>query len=300
MNEDSIKSDDYISIPGFKKILVFFLQLFFSFFRRLVEVIKNSKLLLAAGLLSGLIVGYSYYSTRPKFYEVSMISESPMLTKRTVAEMVGQLNQLVKTGSIAKLASALQLTAREASQLSAIDALDLDNDPLKNDTSTRLRQPFKITAAIKENDLADKMQTALVNYFNNKPSLKKIQEDKKEINLQKLSFIDHELATIDSLQSDYNKFLASSKISSTVYNNAFDPAKIYEQSLLLMNEKEKILNWLSTDAQPILVIDEFKSTLAPQSATLFKSLMLGCVAFVGFAFIIGLFYDLEKRMRKYK
>jgi len=300
MSEENIKSEDYISIPGFKKIVIFLLRSFFSLFRLIVDVIRSSKILLACGLVTGLIVGYSYYNTRPKYYEVSMITESALLNKRTIAEMVDQLNQLVKTGSTTKLASELQISEREARQLIAIEALNFDNDPLEKDTSTRKHQPFKINAAIKENDLADKMQTALVSYFNNKPSLKKIQEDKKEIYQQKLVFIDKELAKLDTLKTDYNKFLANSKISVTIYNNAFDPAKIYEQSLKLMEEKEKILEWQSTDAQPILVIDEFKSTLAPQSASMSKSLVLGCAAFVGFSFILGLLFVLEKRIRKYQ
>jgi hypothetical protein len=99
---------------------------------------------------------------------------------------------------------------------------------------------------------------------------------------------------------EYNRFLATSKISATYYNNAFDPAKIYEQSEKLMDEKEKILDWQSTDAMPIVVIDEFKSTLAPQSASLLKSLALGTFAFVGLSFILGLLLDLDKRIRKYK
>jgi hypothetical protein len=178
MNEENIKSDDYINVPGFKKVLIFILRAFFFVFYRVLEVIKNSKLLLLAGLVSGLIVGYSYYTSRPVFYEVSMISESTLLHKRTVAEMLNQLDLLVKTGSYTKLGKEISLSEREARQIRSIGGLTLDNDKLESDTSSKIHQPFKMVATIMESELADKIQTSLVNYFNDKPSLKKMKQDK--------------------------------------------------------------------------------------------------------------------------
>ena len=299
MNEENIKSDDYISIPGFKKIIILILHSFFSVFHQFVDVLKNSKLLLAAGLVTGLVVGYSYYTTRPVFYEVSMIAESTQLYKRTVGEVVKQLDQLIKTQSYSKLAGELNLSDNEARQLSSIAASSLDNESMESDTSTKMHQPFKIVATIRRNDLADKIQLGVVNYLNNKPSVKRMKEDKIRINNIKLALIDRDIAKLDTLKTEYNKFLASSKISTTFYSNAFDPANVYLQSSAILEEKEKLMTWLSTDSLPILVIDEFKTITASQSASLFKSLLWGTAIAVGICFLLGLFIELDRKIKKY-
>jgi hypothetical protein len=299
MNEENIKSDDYISIPGFKKIILLILHSFFTVFHQIVDVIKNSKLLLAAGLVTGLVVGYSYYTTRPVFYEVTMIAESTQLPKRTVGEVVNQLDQLIKTGSHSKLASELNLSDKEARQLSSIEASTFDNESMQSDTSSKMHQPFKIVATIRQNDLADKIQLGVANYLNNKPSIKRLKEDKIRITNIKLALIDRDIAKLDTLKTEYNKFLASGKISTTFYSNAFDPGNIYEQSIAILDEKEKLMTWLSTDSLPILVIDEFKPISAPQSASLFKSLLWGTVIAVGICFLLGLFIELDRKIRKY-
>ena len=61
----------------------------------------------------------------------------------------------------------------------------------------------------------------------------------------------------------------------TFYNNALDPAALYEHSLNLANEKEKILKWLNNESQPILLIDSLKTPATPQSKSLIDLLLIG-------------------------
>jgi hypothetical protein len=299
MNEENIKSEDYISLPGFKKISILILEFIFAISRQIVYTIKNNKLLLATGLVTGLIVGYSYYSSRPVYYEVTMIAESKQLQNNTVSEMIKQLDILLKTQSYQKFGSEVGLTETEARQMLGIRAISLTDDGLENDTSTKIHQPIKIVANIKNSSLADKFQSGVIDYMNNKPSLKKIKEDQVKIYEGKLQFIDNELARLDTLKIEYNHFLASSKISATFYNNAFDPANIYLQSNNIMAEKVLIQSWLSTDSKPIVAIDDFKGTMIPQSVSIVKSLLTG--ALIGFlvCFLLGLFIDLNQKIKKY-
>ena len=65
MNEENIKSEDHIDLPPLKKITIQFLRSIFSVVDLYAEVIRKSKLLLLTGLITGLAVGFSYYSSGP-------------------------------------------------------------------------------------------------------------------------------------------------------------------------------------------------------------------------------------------
>ncbi len=298
MNEN-IKSDDYINLPSPKKVAIKLLILFFDFLYFIAAVVRKSKLLLLAGLISGLILGYFYHKAKPSYFKVSMIAQSTLITKKTVSEMIDQLNLLAKSNSGKKLAGALKLSEQEAAEVLLIDTRTINDEPLKNDTSSKLHVPFKIIAYISSPDITDKLQHSIVDYLNNEPYLKKTKEDQKEIYNGKLAFIENELSKLDSLKREYNRFLSSSKISATFYNNAFNPADIYVQSNNLQNQKEAVLAWLSSESDVIVVIDGFKSTVSHQSGSLLWYLFLGAVAGIALCFLLGFFIELNKRVKKY-
>ncbi|MFI5153325.1 MAG: hypothetical protein ACHQET_08340 [Chitinophagales bacterium] len=300
MNEEKINSEDYIALPSLRKIILIILHYFFALIDQIGEVFRKHKLLMLTGLVSGLVLGYSYFSTRQVYYEVSMVAESPIAYKKTIAQIINSLNQLVKTGSHKKLAAELNLTEFQVQNLLSIAALSLGNEPLDKDSSTLFHQPFKIEAGIKDPEISDSFQIAIVQYLNNKSSLKRMTESQTKFYNEKLAFIDRELQKLDSLKTEYNHFLATSKVSATFYNNAFDPSRAYIQSSDLMNDKEKAVAWLSRDNQPILVIDEFKGPAMPQSTSLMKSLFLGTLITVTCCFFLGLLIELYKKTNRYK
>jgi len=300
MNEENIKREDHIDMPPLKKIAIQFLRSIFSVIDLFAEVIQKSKLLLLTGLITGMVVGFSYYSSRPAYFEVSMIAESSAAYRKTLSEMVKSLNLLIGSGSQPKLASELNISEQQARQISLIEMTGLSNESLENDTSTRYNQPFKITARIHNPGLADTFQNAIEKYLDNKPALKKIKDDQVKFYNEKLAYTDKELAKLDTLKTEYNRFLASSKITSTYYSNDVDPSTIYKQSTELINEKGTILYWLSTNSKPVQVIDEFKSAGLPQSYSLVKSLSFGALIGLGICFLLGLYLELYRKIRNYK
>ena len=60
----------------------------------------------------------------------------------------------------------------------------------------------------------------------------------------------------------------------TFYNNAFDPTDIYVHSYTLVNQRESLLNQINIDGTAISVIDGFKTTSSPQSASVIKYLLV--------------------------
>ena len=300
MNEENIQSDDHIDLPPLKKIAIQILRSIFSVIDLFAEVIQKSKLLLLTGLITGLAVGFSYYSSRPPYFEVSMIAESSAAYRKTLTEMIQSLNALIGSRSQGKLAVMLDISEQQARQISLIEMTGLSKESLENDTSTKYNQPFKIIARIHNPVLTDTFQIAIEKYLNNKPTLKKVQDDQVRFYNEKLAYTDKELAKLDTLKTEYNRFLASAKITTTIYNNAVDPSTIYKQSNDLINEKGIILYWLSTNSKPVQVIDEFKSPALPQSYSLVKSLSFGALVGLGICFLLGLYLELHRKIRDYK
>src|SRR5450432_740567 len=300
MNEENIKSEDYIHLPPLKKICIQFLRFIFLLVDEVLEVFWKFKFLIIVGFIIGSIFGFYLHSSSSNYYEVSMIAESSSLQKRTVSEMVNSLNDLIKTNSYNKLSSELKISEQDTRQINFIGMTTLNNDPIdNNDTSTKFFQPFKLVAHLTKTELTDTFQNALLNYFNNKTNIKRLKEDQIIFYNEKLLFIEKELAKLDSLKTEYTRFLASSKISATFYNNAFDPSTIYIQSDKLITEKELVRTWLSTSAQAILVIDEFKQQATPQSASIKKSLLYGALIGLAICFFLGLYLNLYKKISKY-
>jgi hypothetical protein len=198
------------------------------------------------------------------------------------------------------LAAELDISEQQARQINLLEMTGLSNESMENDTSTKYNQPFKIIARIHNPVLTDTFQHAIEKYLNNKPALKNAQDVQVRFYNEKLAYTDKELAKLDTLKTEYNRFLASSKITTTFYNNAIDPSTIYKQSNELINEKGTILYWLSSNSKPVQIIDEFKSPVSPQSYSLVKSLSFG--AMIGFVicFLLGLYLELYRKIRNYK
>jgi hypothetical protein len=295
MTEENIKREDEIVLPPLKKVTVQFLRFIFSVVDLMLEVLRRSRFLLLIGLIAGLAAGYFFYTSRASYFEVSMIAESSSVHRKTLAEMIKSLNDLIASQSYGKLAAELQISDPEARQITHIEMSSLLDESLENDTSTKFNVPFKVIARIKQTELTDTFQNAIVNYLDNKPMLKKVKEQQVKYYTEKLDFIERELAKLDTLKTEYNRFFASSKITTTYYSNDVDPSNIYKHANELFNEKGAIMSWLISDSKPIQVIDEFKSPTLPQSYSRFKLTIYG--ALIGFCicFLVGLYRYLYRK-----
>ena len=295
MSEKNQLSEDDISLSGFEKSIKQFLRTFFWFLSYLSFVLFRRKYIVLIGLVLGLLLGTFYYVTRPTFYKVSMVVEFNELSKKTYAEMIDQLNMLASSGSSKKLAKELKVSDEVAGKISFIDSKNINNDPLESDTSTRKWQPFKIIVGLKDNTISDTLQAALVNYFNESPLLKKLKQEQRKISIEKLGFLNNELEKLDSLKLEYNRFLSRPN-SATFYNNAFNPAELYEQSSLIAKERETVKRWLSIDSAAVSIIDGFKVATSPQTITLLKSLLiLGGLGFL-IGYLIAFMRETKKRV----
>ncbi len=300
MADQDINREDKIAIPGLKAIIKEILILFFGAISFVFFVARKWKFLMLTGLVLGLLAGYIYYAKKPSYYKVSMVVVFNELTKKTYAEMLDQLDKLTTPESAERLARELKVSPQVAGSILFIDAKNINNGALRLDTSTKTRQPFKIILALANNTSADSLQTGIINYLNNSPYLKKFKEEQRRSFIDKISFIDGELAKLDSLKDEYTRSLASSGKSATIYNNAFDPAEIYVHSNELVDQKQTMLSSINVEGTAISVIDGFKITSSPHSASLLKYLLIiGGIGLIT-GLITGILIETRKRVLQVK
>jgi len=296
MSEQNINHEDQIYIPGIKNIIKQIVGLFFWVFSFFALVANKNKLLLLCGFLLGLLSGYIYYTIKPSFYKTSMVVIHSELTKKTYAEILDQLDKLTNTGSKQRLAEELKLPVELAGNILSIDANNINDEPLREDTSSKVKQPFKIIVELKSNEASDSLQNAIVNYLNNSPYIKRLKEQQNKSYVERILFIERELSKLDSLKDLYTRFLASSRISATFYSNAFNPADIYVHSGNLVIQRETLLKSLNIDRTAISVVDGFKVPSSPQTPSLFIYLLLfGGMGLIA-GFMLGSFYEAEKKV----
>ena len=294
MTESNHPSNDYISIAAIKGVFLNVFSLFAAFISFLFSSVKQYFLLIILLVIAGVLLAYAYYSFSPSHYKTEMIVQHNELTRKTYHGIIENLNNLIGSESYSKLATELKIAESSARKIVLLEAVSINNERLAKDTSTKRIQSFKISALLSDNTIIDTLQLALVKYINNTPFLHNFKEGQKKIYSEQLSFIEKELERLDTLKEKYNRYLLTSKISATFYNNDFDPAGIYKQSIKLSNHKEAILEWFNNESEAISVIDGFKTPFTPQSKKLRDILLIGLLSGFLTGFFIALILSLKK------
>jgi len=296
MSNKDYLPEDQISLNNLRLTVRFLLKLFFRFCSFVGLVIEKGRFIMLVGLLVGAGIGATYYFNTPKYYKGTMIVTASRLYKKTFADIIEQLNSIssIKTGE--SLAGELNVSPQTAAQIRFFDSKNMLDSPLKEDTSTKRDQPFKIIIGLNSVDSIAQLQQALVDYLNNRPYLKHIREEEAKIYTAKLNQIENELAKIDSLKAEFNRFLATSKISATVYSSAINPAEIYEQSINLMREKENAQRVLMVDNYAVSVLDGFKVNLSARPVPLVRLLILTGTMGIILGFVIAFLIETRKKI----
>jgi hypothetical protein len=286
MNEKQYHSEDQINFVGLKNFVYAFLQEFFRFVEFTGTVVRKKLVYLIVGAILGIAVGLLYYYKKPQVYKASMTAIFNKLNPRTYGQVLEDLNSLLATGESTKFAELLQIPADVAAQVILIDGRNMSNRPLTSDTSNRVFQLFKVNVVLANNITIDTLHTALIKYFRNLPYLKNMSEVEMQFQQKRLNVVESDISKLDTLKSEVNRFLAASKVSSNVYNNAINPAEIYEQSILLNKEWENATRLLKIENYPVSLIDGFKVVKVPRSRPLLDLLLIiGSIGlFTGFLF----------------
>lgn len=296
MSEKQRHSEDEINFSGLKSFAFAVLQEFFHFVEFTRVVVRKKLIFLIIGAILGIGLALLYHYKKQQFYTASMVVIFNKLTAKSYGKVVENLNSVVAAGQIELLAKQLQIPVAVASLIIYIDSRNMNDQPLAQDTSSKIFQLFKINLRLASPTNVDTIQSGLLNYFANLPYLKAMTDVERKYHQERLRAIDSDLAKLDSLKSTFNQFLSDSKMPSTTYNNGVNPATIYEQSTLLINQRETIQRLLHVENRPVSLVDGFKLVPAPRARPLPElMLILGSVGlFTGFLF--GLLMETKKQV----
>ena len=302
MNKE-VHPEDNINISAIRSFVITLFRGFFKFLAFSAFVCRTKKLLLLGGLVTGLFLGmFYYYVAQTRYYQASMIMVDTKMPVKVYAGILEQLNMLAKTHSLNRLSNELKLSDANTSNILYFDSRNMMQEPLESDTSTKLNTPFEVIVGIRNNNSPDSIQNALVNYFNSLPYLQQISAVQRTSDSEKIQQITADLDKLDTLKSQYNKFIGSIRIvtptTNPVYNDAINPAQIYAQTLLLMQERERARRELYTENNAVQVVDTIKTADTVHSKSLPELLVIlggGCLLL---AFLTGALIEVKKRVLK--
>lgn len=252
-------------------------------------------------LLIFLVVGAglgtaSYYYTKP-VYASTLVLSSNALSNEFCADLINNLNVLVKDKTPELLAKKLNITISSAQSIKEIE-FENYNEKLKkkyeDKDSIVLGLPFKIKVYAYTTTIFDTLNSELVNYLeNNKYSLirKKIKVD----NINKLrQKIATEIYQIDSL-----KFVVSSNLfprgnqSGFVFGQPIDPMNMFKEGITLFKEDLDLSTSLIL-SENIQVIQDFSPRAKPDSPRLTRNIFY----YGAGAFMLGLFFSFYQERKK--
>jgi hypothetical protein len=196
-----------------------------------------------------------------------------------------------------EFATELGISGDLADHIKYIESTDMNGLTLKNDTSGKVNQPFKVMVGLSDRIATDSIETAILHYLNNRPYLRKLTAAETKNAIERLEYIANDLKRLDTLKSEFNKFLASSKISATIYNNAINPADIYTFSSNLVSQKEQTQKYLAVDHEPVQLIDGFKFMRSPESTKFVFTTFIAALSGLFIGLLISLLIETEKKVK---
>ena len=274
MNEKRYHAEDQVNFVGLKNLVYAFLQEFYRFVAFTQLVIRKKAWYLVAGAILGIGFTLVHFYNRMDVYTADMVVIHNKLSKKTYGQVIQQLDMLVRNGEQSKFAGTLKLPSEIAEKIYRIEAFNTNNLPLLSDTSEKNYQTFKISLRLSGLVETDTISQAFINYFSNLPYLKRLNEVEKQYLRDRLTLVERDLAHLDTLKANFNRFLGSSRIASTVYSSAINPAEIYEQTIELIKQREGASRMLVAEENPIQILDSFKLVKLPRGRGLPDSLLI--------------------------
>lgn len=242
-----------------------------------------------------MIIGYLNYQISPVYYKVSMMVRHTELTTQTYGQMIGNLNSLVVTGSSETLARDLKLNPATAAQIRSITAEGLQGESVLRDTSSATDRSFIIRITVRKREIADTLQQALLNYFNNNPYISKLKQDHLQLDSTRLALIDGELRKVDSLTQAYTRSLSAPKGAASFYNNAFNSAELLKEFSKYAEERKTVEERLLNKRETLQMMDGVKPSIVPSSSNIISNIILYVVIFFFAGCVLGGMLELIKK-----
>lgn len=171
MKDNRVTTEDQMNVNELKTLIASLMRLLFYSSSFIAQAARKWVFLLILGLLAGL--GLGFYKCKKveniSTYRASMLVVNNTLYKNTYAELINQLDILLQNKQYNELEAQLGINQTLINNITALYSSNINDDPLLQDTSTRLQQPFKIHIDLKKDTGSQEIQNALLAYVNTLP-----------------------------------------------------------------------------------------------------------------------------------
>jgi len=256
---------------------------------RITLSIKNNFRSLVIAFLIGSAIGTIFYYSVPKTYESKMLVVSDILTESNSKILVKELDELIRDGNNALIASKLTLTESQAASIGTIEISD--SEELINDEGEVEKTYLVFLCGSNDNSIWPDLQKGIVTYFDNNLYLKTIVGQQKDYIKKTLEKLNNELNSLFELKTK----VMSGQLTQTSKENlwVFDPTRINLTIVDLSREKFELENSLQ-NLSSVQLIEGFTTFNKPASPKLSLSILAGSSLGVIFVFLLIGYRSIKK------
>lgn len=273
MSEATKPTNEEIDLFTFlQPVTNFFKLIFYSIGRYLQLIYKNISLLLLLTFFTSAL-GFSLRFILPKAFKTEAVFVSHELPAKLCVILLNNLEELVATKKNKPvLANQLKISTNIALSIVSIKANLMKDSFFVNDQDT-IRNFFTVTLVCDDADITEKIQTGIVQYFeNNSYAFKRREAKRLRLTALKNNFA-NKLKSLDSLKVIVNNsIIPRSTGQGIILGEPIDPVSVYQAALNYYREELDIdLNLSILDN--IEIIQPFITTIKPNYPN-FKLLLL--------------------------
>ena len=281
------ENDDEISLDSLLQTGRYLLGKLFYFLSLLLKEIRRTWYIIFLCVLIG--AGLSYFSYVQKENHavsgVEMLVVNNILPKNVYGQIMDNLNTVISVQRTDEISTELKVDNSVAENIVMVKALNIRGEGLWGDTSSRTGEVFKIIAEIKDPQIKDTLQAALLNYLNSNAYLALIQKSKMDIAAQRITRIDKDLARLDSLKNSYSKNASRSVRP----GDSAAVVDLFLKSNILLDMKDSFQDYINTKFEPVMLVDGFKGGARLEKKSSFLPLLIKSILS---GLLIGIFCSL--------
>ncbi|KAA6434589.1 hypothetical protein ACD591_04355 [Rufibacter glacialis] len=242
--------------------------------------------------LLGIGVSYLWHQSKRPYYMSSLTLAPSALRNEFFADQVHRLSLLVADGNWNVVASDLQLTPEEATNIKSVKYISIDHVRTPED-SVMVGSPFKVDVELYDNKFFAPLQGALLGYFKNNPYFAKSTQTKREQLQATVAKLKQDIASIDSIKQV--AVALKGPTNGFVYGEPLDPTNLYKQSAALF-ETQAAMEAELKELETVQVVVGFAPLVHPSGPRLKIHLLSGAIA--GFVLAVLAAFWAESRKNK--
>jgi hypothetical protein len=257
-----------------------------------VRAIRSNFWLILLFFVLGTALGFGYYYSSRKVFENKMIVSSKIMTESYSKKLVDNLNQYIREGNRAALASQLGITEQTARELGYIKI----ESPYSNEGEISKeidRVHFIITVDVFSQDILPDLQKGLISYFENNEYVKIRVNQNREFLKTVIAKVDQEIKDLEGLKA---KIYSGDFFQNSKNGVMFDPTVVNTKIIDLTREKIKYQNDLEL-VNSVQLLEGFTRFDKPVKPLLSLSLIAGSSTGILLVVIFLVFKSIRKLLR---